>query len=154
MSDDDNDLLAEDPQDDEPVGELDDELGEFEEELDDEDLEDELFGEDLDDGDEDADGLDDGLFEEEDDDEDEEDDDTVSLEAARDDESDRPGEPAVDLSVLDGLDVDDPVEVAEEIGADADDHVRDGEFVCTSCHMAKRASALADADEQLCRDCV
>lgn len=143
MSDDDNDLLAEDQHED---GDL------LEDELDDEDLEDELFGDDLDD--EDDDGLEDGLFDDDEDDDEEQDDGTVPLDEARDDAGDRPGEPAVDLSVLDGLEVDDPVEVAEEIGADADDHVRDGEFVCTSCHMAKRASALADADEQLCRDCV
>lgn len=138
MSDDDNDLLEEDL---------------LEEDLDDEDLEDDLFGDDLDDGDDDETLDGDDLFDDDEDDDDE-DDGTVSLEATRDDERDRPGEPAVDLSVLDGLDVDDPVEVAEEIGADADDHVRDGEFVCRSCHMAKRSSALADADEQLCRDCV
>ena len=45
-------------------------------------------------------------------------------------------------------------EVAGEVEGDVDDTIRDGEFVCSSCHMAKRSSALADADEQLCRDCV
>jgi len=29
-----------------------------------------------------------------------------------------------------------------------------GEFVCQSCFLVKRASQLADADAQLCRDCV
>lgn len=31
--------------------------------------------------------------------------------------------------------------------------LRDGEFVCRSCYMAKAASQLADADALLCRDC-
>jgi len=31
--------------------------------------------------------------------------------------------------------------------------VRDGEFVCRSCFMAKRETQLADADRLLCRDC-
>ena len=37
---------------------------------------------------------------------------------------------------------------------DADDAVREGEFICRSCFMAKRDSALADEDAMLCRDCV
>ena len=37
---------------------------------------------------------------------------------------------------------------------DADDVVREGEFICRSCFMAKRDSALADEDAMLCRDCV
>jgi hypothetical protein len=28
------------------------------------------------------------------------------------------------------------------------------EFVCTNCHLVKHQSQLADADKQLCRDCV
>lgn len=32
--------------------------------------------------------------------------------------------------------------------------VRDGEFVCRSCFMAKRETQLADAQRLLCRDCV
>lgn len=35
-----------------------------------------------------------------------------------------------------------------------DDVVREGEFICRSCFMAKRDSALADEDAMLCRDCV
>lgn len=31
--------------------------------------------------------------------------------------------------------------------------LRDGEFVCRSCFMAKRETQLADADRLLCRDC-
>lgn len=137
MSDDDNDLL-------------DEEL--LDADADDEEI-DALFGEGLaveEEGDDEED--DGGLFDE--DDGEIEDDGTESLEARQDDDTERPGEPAVDLSVIDGLEVDDPTEVADEVTGDADDHVRDGEFVCRSCHMAKRASALADADELLCRDCV
>ncbi len=41
---------------------------------------------------------------------------------------------------------------------DDDDHdpiegVRDGEFVCRSCFMAKRDTQLADTERLLCRDC-
>ena len=31
--------------------------------------------------------------------------------------------------------------------------LREGEFVCRSCFMAKRESALADPERMLCRDC-
>ncbi len=31
--------------------------------------------------------------------------------------------------------------------------VRDGEFVCRTCFMAKRDTQLADAERLLCRDC-
>jgi hypothetical protein len=33
------------------------------------------------------------------------------------------------------------------------DGLRDGEFVCRSCFMAKRDTQLADPDRLLCRDC-
>ncbi len=36
---------------------------------------------------------------------------------------------------------------------DDEDELRDGEFVCRSCFMAKRESALADPGRMLCRDC-
>ena len=45
------------------------------------------------------------------------------------------------------------VVVAETEDDDEEDTLRDGEFVCRSCFMAKRESALADADAMLCRDC-
>ena len=43
-------------------------------------------------------------------------------------------------------------------GEDDDDQdpiegVRDGEFVCRSCFMAKRDTQLADVERLLCRDC-
>lgn len=37
---------------------------------------------------------------------------------------------------------------------DEEDALKDGEFVCRSCFMAKRESALADPEAMLCRDCV
>lgn len=48
--------------------------------------------------------------------------------------------------------------VAAVVGDDDDDDdgiegLRDGEFVCRSCYMAKRESQLADADRMFCRDC-
>ena len=36
---------------------------------------------------------------------------------------------------------------------DEEDALREGEFVCRSCFMAKRESALADPEAMLCRDC-
>lgn len=102
-------------------------------------------------------GEDEAEFFEDDEDEAAEDDDedekpAVPLDASEDGDDELDTEPAVDLAAIEGLDVDDPAELDEEL--DADDTIRDGEFVCASCHMAKRASALADADEMLCRDCV
>ena len=117
--------------------------------LDEETIDDELF-----DGDGDEEGE--SLF---DDDGDAEDDEAsaetpVPLDASEDGDDELDGQPVVDLTAIDGLDVDDPMEVAEEDDEDPNDTIREGEFVCTSCHMAKRSSALADADEMLCRDCV
>ncbi|MTV26911.1 hypothetical protein FTX61_16030 [Nitriliruptoraceae bacterium ZYF776] len=43
--------------------------------------------------------------------------------------------------------------VAGEDDDDAVDGLRDGEFVCRSCYMAKLESQLADPDRLLCRDC-
>ncbi len=53
------------------------------------------------------------------------------------------------------LDEDDVAEVvADDDDEDGeDDELRDGEFICRSCFMAKRESALVDADLMLCRDC-
>ena len=56
-------------------------------------------------------------------------------------------------------DEDDARVVAAVTGEDDDDEddgiegLRDGEFVCRSCYMAKRESQLADADRMFCRDC-
>ena len=47
--------------------------------------------------------------------------------------------------------------VAAVTGEDDDDQevegLRDGEFVCRSCYMAKRDTQLADSERLLCRDC-
>ena len=44
--------------------------------------------------------------------------------------------------------------VADDEDDDSDDDsLREGEFVCRSCFMAKRESALADPERMLCRDC-
>ncbi|MFP4636487.1 MAG: hypothetical protein ACLFRD_11550 [Nitriliruptoraceae bacterium] len=42
----------------------------------------------------------------------------------------------------------------EDEGAEEIEGVRDGEFVCRSCFMAKRETQLADPKRLLCRDCV
>lgn len=85
-----------------------------------------------------------------------EEDDELDVAAALDatgdnDDEEASGQPAVDLAVLDGLEEDSPV---DEGNAADDEGLREGEFVCSSCHMARRGSALADPDEMLCRDCV
>jgi hypothetical protein len=49
---------------------------------------------------------------------------------------------------------DDTVVPSDEDDEDDDvDGLRAGEFVCRSCFMAKRESALADPKRMLCRDC-
>lgn len=116
------------------------------------DLDDELFEDDADEGDafgDDAVLDDDGSAEEE-----EVAETPLPLDVSEDGDDELDGEPPVDLTAIEGLDVDDPIEVAAEDDEDPDDTIREGEFVCSSCHMAKRSSALADADEMLCRDCV
>lgn len=57
--------------------------------------------------------------------------------------SDFDDEPAV-VAVVD----DDPDDEDDDLSG-----IRDGEFVCRSCYMAKRDTQLADADAMLCRDC-
>ena len=119
-----------------------------------EELDDDLFEED---GPEDDDTEDPLFDDEEDETVSEGEEPPVSLDASEDGDDELEGEPPVDLAAIEGIegiDVDDPLEVAAEVEGDVDDTIRDGEFVCSSCHMAKRASALADADELLCRDCV
>lgn len=127
-----------------------------------EDIDGDLTDGDLTDGELTADDIDEELFEDADDvlddtEQSEDDEDTAStvpLDVSEDGDDEIDGEPPVDLTAIEGLDVDDPVELAAEDDEDADDTIREGEFVCSSCHMAKRSSALADADEMLCRDCV
>ena len=72
------------------------------------------------------------------------------------DDEDSEGEAVVppDASFDDG---DDEGIVAAVTGEDDDDQeiegLRDGEFVCRSCYMAKRDTQLADSERLLCRDC-
>lgn len=74
----------------------------------------------------------------------------ATLDAAEDGDDEDAGEPAIDLAVIDGLD---EVLIDDDDDED-DDGLRPDEFVCRSCHMARRGSALADPDAMLCRDCV
>lgn len=43
--------------------------------------------------------------------------------------------------------------VADEDDEEEVEGLRDGEFVCRSCFLARRESQLADPDRLLCRDC-
>lgn len=104
---------------------------------------------------EEPDGLAPVVFEDDDEDEafedDEDDDDTeVVVEVDEDDEDaevDLPL-PPFDEETLTVVPDDD-----EDDDPDGLDDLREGEFVCRSCYMAKRESALADPDRMLCRDC-
>lgn len=63
-----------------------------------------------------------------------------------------------DPLALSAFDEDAEEEVVRVVTEDDDedgtiDGLRDGEFVCRSCFMAKRESALADPERMLCRDC-
>jgi hypothetical protein len=53
------------------------------------------------------------------------------------------------------FDDDDPVPAVDD-DEDDDDEIeglRDGEFICRGCFMAKRETQLADPEKMLCRDC-
>jgi hypothetical protein len=119
-----------------------------------EDIDDELFGDGAEAGDELFEDADDVLDDSEGSPDEDEAESTVPLDVSEDGDDEIADEPPVDLAAIEGLEVDDPVELAAEEDEDATDTIREGEFVCSSCHMAKRSSALADADEMLCRDCV
>lgn len=54
---------------------------------------------------------------------------------------------------------DDDDQMVAVVGDDEDDDeevegLRDGEFVCRSCHLAMRDTQLADPESMICRDCV
>ncbi|MFU8840379.1 MAG: hypothetical protein ACNA8R_06625 [Nitriliruptoraceae bacterium] len=51
------------------------------------------------------------------------------------------------------FDADDPVPAVDDEDDDEIEGLRDGEFVCRGCFMAKRETQLADPDKLLCRDC-
>lgn len=82
------------------------------------------------------------------------DDEDVEEDAEFDDEAG-----SVSLARIAAFDEEDD-EVARVVADDDDevdddiDGLRAGEFVCRSCFMAKRESALADPKRLLCRDCV
>lgn len=72
-----------------------------------------------------------------------------------DDDFDETGAGLPPTATFDGDDDDaDEVVLVEADDEDEDDAVREGEFVCRSCFMAKRESALADEERMLCLDCV
>lgn len=62
-----------------------------------------------------------------------------------------------DAAMLATFDADDAEAIVALVEDDDEDDegdgVREGEFVCRSCFMAMRMSALADPDAMLCRDC-
>lgn len=78
------------------------------------------------------------------------------VEAAPGDEGDL--DEADEVTILPTFDEDEDELVRAVVDDDDDsdldaDGLREGEFVCRSCYMAKRESALADPKRMLCRDC-
>lgn len=67
-------------------------------------------------------------------------------------QSDVAAEPSVDLDAFE--EIEDETLVRAVADDDEVEGLREGEFICRSCYMAKRESALADPDRMLCRDCV
>ena len=59
--------------------------------------------------------------------------------------------PAVTVAV--GFDDDDIVAAVTDDDDEEIEGIRDGEFVCRGCYMAKRETQLADPERMLCRDC-
>jgi len=58
------------------------------------------------------------------------------------------------LAAVAAFDDEEPEVIAVPSGGEDDvDGLREGEFVCRGCYMAKRDTQLAHADRQLCRDC-
>ena len=70
-----------------------------------------------------------------------------------DDADEEDAEEVVPLVFDDEEEIAAAVEEDEEEDDDDVDGLREGEFVCRSCFMAKRESALADPERMLCRDC-
>ena len=128
------------------VGGLTDGLeGELEVDLDADDLDDDLEEYDEDDEDDDE--------ELEDDDEDAADEDLDTAPA----DTDGADPVATGLALDPAFEEDDEDLAAVVVGDDDDDEdvdgIRDGEFVCRSCFLAKRDTQLADPERMLCRDC-
>ena len=72
-------------------------------------------------------------------------------------DADEDGEPlavaVIPAAAFDDGDDEVAVVVADDDEGDEIDGVRDGEFVCRNCYMAKRETQLADPERLLCRDC-
>ncbi len=71
------------------------------------------------------------------------------------DGTDEPVPPTAALETGTGFD-DESIAVVggdEDLDDDEVDGIRDGEFVCRSCFLAKRETQLADPERMLCRDC-
>jgi hypothetical protein len=108
------------------------------------------------------DDFDDESDEESDDDDDEESDDDsmeVPLEEGLDTEDEDAPTVVAAVPAEAAFDDEDEVRVVAAVVNDDDDDggeidgLREEEFVCRSCYMAKRDSQLADPDLMLCRDC-
>lgn len=81
------------------------------------------------------------------------------LEEAAADTEDEPHQDEVAVVPPDAEFDDDGEDLVTAVAGDDEDAqeiegVRDGEFVCRSCFMAKRETQLADPQRLLCRDCV
>ncbi len=77
----------------------------------------------------------------------------LAAEDAGEEDEDTPGITVVPPDAE--FDDDAPVAPVEDDDGDDDEieGLRDGEFVCRGCFMAKRETQLADPDRLLCRDC-
>ncbi len=139
--------MAERPDDVDDAFEEDDTFADDGEEVLDEDLDDDLDEEDLDgdlDGDLEVVVEDDEIVEVDLDT-------AAAAEEVEDEESDDPV-----ASAVTGVFDDEPVVGADGDGEDLSDAlegIRDGEFVCRRCHLARRDTQLADEKAMLCRDC-
>jgi hypothetical protein len=133
-----------------------DEVDEVTEDLESEDFEDASMDEDLEET-----SLDEAFADEEDDLDAEPglDDDPTELTAEPVDDSEDEGQPTEAATAPEAAfdDEDDDEGIVAAVAGDEDDQeiegLRDGEFVCRSCYMAKRDTQLADPERLLCRDC-
>jgi hypothetical protein len=77
------------------------------------------------------------------------------------DDGDKDSAPVATFIVAPDAAFDDDDALAAAVVGDEDDDeddeiegLRDGEFVCRSCHLAMRDTQLANAKNMICRDCV
>lgn len=81
----------------------------------------------------------------------------MSLSAVEEAEQPDDEEEADEIAIADVDDLDDEdalVRVVEDDDIAVDEGLREGEFICSSCYLAKGPSQLADAERQICVDCV